>query len=292
MYAVLGATGNTGRVVAEELLRAGRDVRVVGRDVAKLQPLVDRGARAVVGFLDDPHTLAEAFAGAQAVYVMIPPDRATPDPLGVQRRHGEAIAGALREMRVRQCVNLSSVGAQNRAGAGPVSGLALQEERLDAIPDLDVLHLRPGMFMENLYEFLPMIKQGFIASPLQADLPLPWIATRDIGAVAAAELLRLEFQGHVRRELHGPRDLTWNDITPVVGKAIGNPNLRYMQVPYEDANQGMVQAGLQPALAESYVEMYRAMNEKRLRPVEPRSARTTTATTIEAFVAEFAAAIA
>ena len=291
MYAVIGATGHTGRVVAEQLLDAGKDVRVVGRDAAKLQPLVDRGARAVVGSVDDPHTLAEAFAGANAVYAMIPPDYTTSDPRGHQQRVGEAIAGALRELRVRKCVNLSSVGAQNRSGAGPVSGLSLQEDRLDAIPELDVLHLRPGLFMENLYQFIPMIKQGFIASPLQADLALPWVATRDIGAVAADELLRLEFRGHSIRELHGPRDLTWNEIAPVVGKAAGNPNLRYMHVSYDDAKQGMLQTGLQPALADAFIEMYRAMNEHRLEAAEPRSPRTTTPTTIETFVTEFARAI-
>jgi len=288
MYAVIGATGHTGRVIAEKLLDAGKDVRAIGRDAGKLQPLVDRGARAVVGSVDDPRTLAKAFDGAAAVYAMIPPDYATSDPHGHQQRAGEAIAGALREMRVRKCVNLSSIGAQNRSGAGPVSGLSLQEERLNAIADLDVLHLRPGMFMENLDEFIPMIKQGFIASPLHAELAMPWIATRDIGAAAADELLRLEFRGHSIRELHGPRDLTWNDVVRAVGKAVGKPDLRYIQGSYEDTKQGMVQAGLQPAMADALVEMYRAMNEKRLVAVQPRSPRTTTPTTIDAFAAEFA----
>jgi uncharacterized protein YbjT (DUF2867 family) len=291
MYAVIGATGHTGRVVAETLLAAGKSVRVLGRDAAKLQALVHKGGQPIVGTLDDPNTLVKAFDGVRAVYAMIPPDFVSDDPLGQQRRIGETIAGALREMRVRACVNLSSFGAQNRSGAGPVSGLGRQEERLDAIADLDVLHLRPGFFMENLYQFVPMMQQGFVATPVQADLPVPWIATQDVGAVAAHELLALEFRGHSTRELQGQRDIAWNEAVLVVGKAIGKPDLRYVQAPYEEAEAGMIHMGLKPALAAAYIEMYRAINERRMKSLEPRSDRTTTPTSLEAFVKGLAPAV-
>jgi uncharacterized protein YbjT (DUF2867 family) len=292
MYAVIGATGHTGRVVAETLLAAGKDVRVLGRDAAKLEPLVRKGGHPIVGSLDDPGMLAKAFDGVSAVYAMIPPDFASDDPLDTQRRHSEAIVGALREMRVPACVHLSSFGAQNRSDAGPVSGLGRHEERLEAIPGLAVLHLRPAFFMENLFSLVPMMKQGFIATPVQADLPMPWIATPDIGAVAAEELLELRFRGHATRELLGQRDLTWNEATAIVGKAIGKPDLRYVQASYADAQAGLVQAGLKPKLAAAYVEMYRAINERRMKSLETRSDRNTTPTSLEAFVKALPPALA
>ncbi len=49
MYAVIGATGNTGRVVAEDLLAAGLPVRAIGRTEERLASLVERGAEAAVG---------------------------------------------------------------------------------------------------------------------------------------------------------------------------------------------------------------------------------------------------
>ncbi len=85
--------------------------------------------------------------------------------------------------------------------------------------------------------------------------------------------------------------MTWNDVVRAVGKAVGKPDLRYIQGSYEETKQGMVQAGLPPAVADMLVEMYRAMNEKRLVAVQPRSPRTTTPTTIDAFAAEFAKAL-
>lgn len=289
MYVVTGATGNTGRVVAEKLLAAGKAVRVVGRDAAKLQPFVHKGAEPFVGNLEDPNALVAAFTGARAVYAMIPPDYATDDPQGYQRRVADALAGAVRETRVPHTVFLSSMGAQNRTGAGPVSGLGRAEELFEAIPDRNVLFLRPGYYMENLYAAVPMIKQGFIATPLQADLEFPWIATTDIGQAAADELLNLSFKGKSVRELHGQRDLSYAETTSAVGKAIGNPKLMYVHAAEADARGGMLQAGLKPALVDGFLEMYRALNERRMKTVQPRTNRSTTPTSIEAFAKGLAA---
>lgn len=289
MYVVTGATGNTGHVVAEKLLAAGKTVRVVGRDAAKLQPLVHKGAEPFVGNLEDPATVVTAFTGARAVYAMIPPDYATGDPQGHQRRVAEALAGAVREARVPHTVFLSSMGAQNRTGAGPVSGLGRAEELFEAIPDRNVLFLRPGYYMENLYAAVPMIKQGFIATPLEPDLVFTWIATADVAQAAADELLALSFKGKSVRELHGQRDLSYAEAVAAVRKAIGNPKLVYVQASEADARNGMLQAGLQPALADEFLEMYRALNERRMKTVQPRTDRSTTPTSIEAFAKGLAA---
>ena len=47
MITVMGATGNTGRKVADTLLKAGEKVRVLGRSRAKLAPLEKAGAEAL-----------------------------------------------------------------------------------------------------------------------------------------------------------------------------------------------------------------------------------------------------
>jgi len=290
MYAVTGATGNTGRVIVEILLAAGKPVRAIGRSAQKLQPLADKGAEPIVGALDDAGTVAKAFKDAQAVYAMIPPSFTAPRFRAYQDRIGEVLAGALREMRVPNVVHLSSIGADQATGVGPVTGLHAQEERLSALPAANVLHLRPGFFMENLWAFADMLRQGFLASPLRPDLQFPWIATRDIGQVAADELLQLGFRGKQVRELHGQRDLSLQETARVVGAAVGK-EIRVQQVPYDQAEQVLVQAGLTQDLASLYVEMNRAMNEGRMKPREPRSSRTTTPTSIETFVQGFAAAL-
>ena len=89
MFVVMGATGHTGKVVAERLLEQKRKVRVLGRSKERLQSLEQRGAEAVAVDINDQAALAKAFHGADAAYVMIPPNEKSQDPLGDSgRRRG------------------------------------------------------------------------------------------------------------------------------------------------------------------------------------------------------------
>ena len=92
MYVILGASGNTGSIIANSLLSAGKKVRVVGRDSGRLQRFVDKGAEAFTAIVSDAAALAEAFSGARAAYLMLPPGVACVGASGCARRR-HAIAG-------------------------------------------------------------------------------------------------------------------------------------------------------------------------------------------------------
>jgi uncharacterized protein YbjT (DUF2867 family) len=289
MYAITGATGHTGRLIAEALLSKGKKVRAIGRDAERLRPLVDKGAEAFVGSLDDPAAVTRAFTGVKAVYAMIPPNLAAPDLRRFQNRVGEALAAAIANAHVRHVVNLSSVGAHLSEKAGPVNGLYDQERRLNQLKDVHVVHLRPGFFMENFYWNIDMIKKmGINGSPLKADLSIAMIATQDIAAAATHRLADLNFSGKSVRELLGQRDLTMAESTRAIGKAIGKPDLKYIQFPYEEAEKAILGMGMSPSVAKGFIEMYRSFNEGIIRPTEKRSAANTTPTSIEEFAKQFA----
>src|SRR5271170_5447415 len=204
MYVVLGATGNTGSVIAEALLAKGEKVRVVGRSKERLASLVRRGAEAFEGDLGDSAALTRAFDGARAVYFMVPPDHQSPEYRARQNGIIDAGAAALEAARVRYAVTLSSFGADQESGTGPVAGLYYMESRFNQISGLNVLHLRAGYFMENTLPQVDVIRNfGMTAGPVRADLLLPMIATRDIAAAAADALLKLDFSGQTTRELLG-----------------------------------------------------------------------------------------
>src|SRR5271154_902284 len=144
-YVILGASGNTGSIIADFLLSKGKKVRVVGRDAGRLQRFVRKGAEAFTAALSDAAALAKAFGGARAGYLMLPPITSRED----QERESDAIAKAVKESGLQHAVHLSSYGAQVPEGTGPVTGLHSSEQKLNAISGLNVLHLRPGYFMEN-----------------------------------------------------------------------------------------------------------------------------------------------
>jgi uncharacterized protein YbjT (DUF2867 family) len=285
MYVIVGGTGNTGSIVAETLLARGEKVRVIGRDKEKLAKLAVKGAETAAGAVTDAAFLTKAFDGARAVYFMVPPNPTSDDYREFQRDVIEAGATALEKAKVRYVVALSSYGADKEAGSGPVSGLHGMETRFAKIPGLNVLFLRPGYFMENLLGQVGAIQHfGAMASPVGPDVALPAIATEDIGHAAAEHLLKLDFSGHETRELQGQRDTTYAEIATIIGKAIGKPDLKYIQMPgneFVGAVQGM---GLSRNFGELIVEMSDAMNDGRMKALEARTAANTTPTTIETFV--------
>jgi len=281
MYVVLGASGNTGSIVADFLLSKGKKVRVVGRDTGRLQRFVRKGAEAFTADLSDAAALRGALSGARAAYLMLPPIFSREE----QEQQSDAIAKAAKDSGLRYALHLSSYGAQVPAGTGPVTGLHSSEQKLNAISDLSVLHLRPGYFMENNLAAIDMIRgMGIFAHALLPDLKLPMIATRDVGDYAARRLLDLDFSGKQTFELLGQRDLSIAEATAVIARGIGKPDLRYEQLPYDQVQQALTQMGFSPKKAAVYVEMFQAVNAGVLVPLEVRSPENTTPTSFETFV--------
>jgi uncharacterized protein YbjT (DUF2867 family) len=168
-YVILGASGNTGSIIANSLLSAGKKVRV-GRDSGRLQRFVDKGAEAFIASLSDAAALTKAFSGGRAAYLMLPPAKSREE----QERDSDGIAEAVKESGLRYAVHLSSYGAQLAEGAGPVSGLHSSEQTLNAIDGLNVLHLRAAYFMENNLAAIGMIHgMGLVGNALLPDLKIP-----------------------------------------------------------------------------------------------------------------------
>lgn len=287
MYVITGATGNTGSVITETLLAKGEKVRVIGRSAERLGRFVKKGAEPFVADVTDAAALTRVFQGALAVYTMVPPVYNAADARGEILRVGSALAEAVEKAGVSHVVNLSSVGAHLAEKAGPVSGLHALEQIFNRISGANVLHLRAGFFMENLFFGIDLIKNmGIMGGSLRGDVPLPFIGTRDIGAAAAEALRKRNFSGKQTRELLGQRDVTMLEAATVIGKAIGKQGLRYVQFPYAQAEQAMQQMGMSASVAKGLNEMYAAINDGLMAPLEKRSAQNTTPTSIETFVSE------
>lgn len=289
VIAVVGATGQIGGVLTDELLRKGHEVRAVGRNAAKLAALAAKGATAVTAAFDDEAALTGALKGAEAAFTMIPPNYGSDDFKSWQDASGGAIARAVAASGVKHVVDLSSVGAQHPTGTGPIGGLHRQEKRLERIAGLNVLHLRASYFMENHYWSIPTIKIANInGGAIDSDVSFSQVSAADVGRKAADRLDRLDFPGRVVVELGGPRELTLVESTRILGRAVGKPLLRYVEFPYEEAEKGMIAAGMKPATARLMLEMYDGFNEGIVVPETPLTERG--AVTLVDFASDFAKA--
>jgi len=285
MYVILGATGNTGSVAAENLLAKKQKVRVVGRSKERLSQLVARGAEAFVADVTDSAALTKAFKGARAIYAMVPPLMTSPDFRAYQDQVTNSIVKALEAAEVTHVVTLSSIGADKPDKTGPVVGLHVMEKRFAQVPKLNALHLRAGYFMENTLPQAGIIKSfGMMAGPVRPDLPIAVIATHDIGVAAAEALLKLDFSGQQTHELLGQRDLTYLELSRIAGAAIGKPDLSYIQLPSDKVIEAMTQMGMSKNLATLLCEMSESLNNGYMRALELRSAANTSRTSYEEFV--------
>jgi uncharacterized protein YbjT (DUF2867 family) len=281
---VLGATGNIGTALVHHLLKQGHHVTAVARPSARLDALHQAGAAIQAGDAHDAAFLTRALTGADAAFLMIPPNVTAPDVLGHMRRVGEATAQAVRAAGLPLAVHLSSIGAEQPAGTGPVVGLYHQEARLNALEGLKVAHLRPAYFMENLLANVGMVQHmGIIGSATRPDVAFPMVATQDIAAKAAELLGAASLENQSVYYLLGPRDYSMQEATAILGQAIGRPELPYVPFPYADAKQGMMGAGLSENMADLYIEMTQHINEEKSMAKGPRSAATTTPTSLEEF---------
>ena len=291
MYVITGATGHIGSRIADILLERGEKVRVIGRDAGRLQRFVTRGAEAAVGDLRDTEFLTRAFTGATAIFAMIPPHYTATDFRAYQNEVGQSIATAIIGANVKYVVNLSSQGADLPTGTGPILGLRDQEERLNRLPEENILHLRCTYFMENLLMNIPLIhEQGIAGSAVRGDRPFAMIATKDIADRVANELVRRNFNGKQVQDLLGQRDLSLEEAFGVIGRRIGRPGLKYVSFSYGEAERGLLAAGFSPDLTRLFIDMSRALNEGRFAVNRPRTAANTTPTSIEEFADTFAAA--
>ena len=291
MYVLMGANGNITSKLAKRLLGQGKKVKVIGRDAARLKSLKDAGAELAVGSTTDAAFLAQAFRGADGVYAMIPPDYSSPDHRTYQNAVGEAIAQAIVKSGVKHVISLSSTGASLAGGTGPIAGLHDQEERLKKLSGVNILHLRPAYFMENHLHAIGLIKAlGVYPGMTAPDVPMVMIATQDIAAFAAKELVQPTIKGQGVRLLTGPREYTMSDAARIFGAAVSKPDLKYVKSDPAQAKAGMVQAGFSQNVADLFEEMSNAFSSGLIKPGLEKEPVVKGSTTLEEFAKVFAAA--
>ncbi|MEZ4449178.1 MAG: NAD(P)H-binding protein [Nannocystaceae bacterium] len=269
-----------GRQLSRRILDAGVPLTVIARDPAKVADLAERGARVVVGSIDDAAALRDAFTGARAVFWLTPPP-VRPDFLEWAHKVAEQAASIAAEAGVTSAVVLSSVGAHSGPGIGPV-GVLLGVEGAWRRKIPSVTALRAGFFFENFFRDAQTITgMGKIFSPAPADKKFPMVATADIAESAANALLNPP-SGHQDLGVHGPEDLTYAEATARLSEAMGR-TIDFVQIGLEDLRAALGQMGLPEFLSGAYVDMYAGILDGRMDAAEPRSAATTTRTPIGRF---------
>lgn len=287
MFVVAGSSGQTGSVVADRLLRRGERVRLIARDPAKLSGFQARGAELASADLNDGDALASALRGASGAYLLLPPYMAAPDLLGMHRKLIASFVHAIGTSQLEHVVCLSSIGAHQTRGTGPVESLHALERALSQV-SANVTFVRAAYFMESLASSLAGVAGGVFPSFLRADLPVAMVAARDAGMVSAEALLRGP-GGHRIIELEGPRRYTAIEAASELSTLVCQP-LRVQELPESAIVPTMLALGLSPQVAQLSFELLHAINSGYLSWEHGAAARVRGTTLIHEVLAQLLAA--
>lgn len=262
MYVVFGASGNTGSVVASRLLDRGKQVRVVARDVARLERFKARGAEVVAVDVLDPKAVAAAMQGAERVWLLVPPDNASNDLVGRGKQIIDHYGAALAQHGVKTAAFLSSVGAQLPSGTGPIVMTHYAETTLpQQAPKTAFTFVRAAYFMENILNYAQAMKNDGVLPVFGGGEghPFPMVATRDIGEIAGDALVSPP-SATDWVELSGPREYSFEDAAAQASAILGRP-VKATALPLDALVPAMMQFGVSANVAGLYKEMTAAFGK-------------------------------
>jgi uncharacterized protein YbjT (DUF2867 family) len=286
-----GSLGNISQPLATALVQQGHAVTVISRTPAKQAAIEALGATAAIGSVADADFLATTFAGADAVYAMVPPSFTEPDSRAYFQRIGRNYAQAIGQAGVRRVVQLSSWGAHLAAGTGGILGAHDVEEILAALPGLALTHLRPTSFYTNYYTYAGMIKAaGFMGANCVGDRKIALVHPRDIAAAAAEELTRPAAPAGRTVRYVASDERTQEEVAQALGAAIGQPALRWVAFSDEQMRENLLKNGLPPSTAADVVDIYASMSSGALGEDYEQHKPTLGQVKLEDFAKEFAAA--
>jgi uncharacterized protein YbjT (DUF2867 family) len=275
-------TGHVGSQLVPLLLKAGERPTLFCRSAARLRPEWRESSDVVEGDQRVSADVARALDGADVVYWVSPPTDDT-DPVASHERMARSLVSALDATGVHRVVFQSSVGAEGRHGFGEIDGLGATEQALDD-SGVSVTHLRCGYLFTNLLMDLPSIRAGVLTTTMPVDRGLPWVAAEDVAVVAALRLLSTHWRGRHTLAVHGPADLSFEQVAAVVGRALG---IRVDARHISDGELGAELAGfgLTPEQVDAVVGMSRGLRNPDFTPENPRTPLTTTTTPLAGWAA-------
>ncbi|WP_158828521.1 NmrA family NAD(P)-binding protein [Mucilaginibacter lacusdianchii] len=249
-----GSLGNVAKPLVEKLIAAGHEVTVISTQEDRKNEIAALGAIPAIGSISNLEFLTDAFTGADAVYLMMPPSMGPSNMIQNIGDAGKVYAQAIKTAGVNRVVMLSSVGADADKGTGPVQGVHRVEQILRGLEGINITVLRSGFFYVNFFRDIPLIQSmNMFGNNYNGDDKLALTHPDDLSSAIAEEL---QIKGNRFEVKYIVSDVsTGNDIAALLGKAIGKPELTWTSLPDEQLKQGMLSGGMPPELADLITEL-------------------------------------
>jgi uncharacterized protein YbjT (DUF2867 family) len=262
MILITTPRGQIGQQILANLLDSGEALRAIDRDPSQLPAQIRERVEIVEGSHRDAAVVATAFAGADAVFWLTPPDPHAPSVEAAYVGFTRPAAAAFKRQGVKRVVGVSALGRGTPWAdrAGFVTGSLVMDD-LIASSGVAYRALCNPSFMDNIVRQVAAIAdQGLFFSPINGERKLPTVATRDIAAAAARLLLDASWSGVDEVPLLGPEDLSFNDMAAIMSEVLGK-EVRFQQTTFDAYKNQFLGFGMSDAMAQGQTDMAWAKNE-------------------------------
>jgi uncharacterized protein YbjT (DUF2867 family) len=251
MYAVFGATGNTGRATVKELKGRGENPLCIVRNVDKAKEVLGADARIAVADVDDPAGMEKALKGIKRVFVVTGHNPKSGDQQ-INVLNAAKAAGVEFFVKVSGGRDVVGPNVESIVGRGHY---AVEEAMKKS--GLPWCVLSPGLFMQNMLGQAAAIKnEGKIVQPFAKDLPVALVDVRDTGALGA-RVLRDPAKHNGKIYSFTGATTTYEDFAKVFSEVLGKP-ITYVAITLEQAEAGMKARGMPDWLIGHLIAIARA----------------------------------
>ncbi len=260
MIVITAPTGNIGSQVLASILGSGARIRVIARNPSKL-PIETRNR---VEVFEGSHrafdVVMRALDGADALFWLVTGDMSAPSADAAYVEFSRSGCQAMRASGVKRVVGISALGRGWKQNAGHVTA-TLKLDDMIAATGVSYRGLACGSLMENMLRQVPSIRdRGVFYWPSSGDAKNPFVATRDVAALAARSLLDRAWAGVESIPLMGPEDLSFNDMARIMSEVLGKP-IVYQETSMDDMRSMLTGRGATEEMAQAMINMLIAKNE-------------------------------
>lgn len=261
-----GSLGNIGKPLVQKLVQNGHSVTVISSNPERKGSIEEISAQTAIGTMEEIDFLTETFKDADVVYLMeaVGQNMMFDPNFDIIKAYSNIVKNykqAIIRSGVKKVVHLSSVGAHTTEGNGVLSMHYYAEQILNELPnDVSIKFIRPVGFYTNIYRFMKSIKEnGTIVMNYGGDKKEPWVSPLDIAATIYEEMEK-PFVGRSIRYV-ASEEISPKEIAHQLGKAIGNPDLKWVSISSEELLDGMLKMGMNHQIAKGFIDMQSAQGD-------------------------------
>ncbi len=241
MNIILGATGQIGAMLVDNLLEKGQPVKAVIRNYSKAQELKNKGVEVFITDSFEVEDLKKAFHGGSSVFLLTPENRKCENFLNETQMIINNYREAILSSEITKIVGLSSVGAQHKSETGNLIASYMLEH---AFSDLEIeqIFIRPTYYFSNWLGYLELVKEhGILPTFFPPEMELPMIAPSDV-AKFLSKVMFCETQQEKMYEITGPHSYSSSDIAKIFEDVL-NRDVTLQQLLPEEWESTLIQAG-------------------------------------------------